>query len=128
MRTVDLDQMRPVIAEIKLNGKTFQVYERNLRQRLTHDLEFNEATKDLERIKKKNKGEITDEFMARRQRWLWREVQIYIPEFTEEDNQELTDTQRAALFQAIFDTGNEEPATEKKSPSKAKRRGGNSSE
>lgn len=127
MRTVDLNQLRPVIAEIKLGDKTFQVYERNLRQRLTHDLEFNDATKDLERIKKKDKGEITDEYMKRRAKWLFREVQIYIPEFTEKDSEELTDTQRAALFQAIFNTGNEEPDTEKKThPRGGKRRGGNS--
>ena len=95
--------VRPQIAEFTLGGKLFRVMECSLGQRLTHRLEAERATKDLEAIKKKGGENAGRKYEEAFNAWLHREIQIFIPEFAKEDALKISPTQRTKILNLIFE-------------------------
>lgn len=113
MRKMDLNLIRPQIAEFTVLDKTFKIMERTIGQTISHAAEYETAVKDLDGLEKKKDLKA---YQVRLNAWLLREIQIFIPEFTEKDFLGISETQRAEIVRLIFSSGNEEPTkNEKKS-------------
>lgn len=107
MRTMDLDQVRPQIAEFTLEGKTFRVMECTLGQRLLHRAEAKRANQELEKIRKKGGEDAGEKYEESLNAWLHREIEIFIPEFTKEDAFKVGSTQRSKILNMIFEVDDE---------------------
>ena len=128
MRTLDLDMVRPQIAEFTLGGKLFKIMECSLGQRLMHRLEADKAQKELDRIKNKGGEDVGKKYEESLNAWLFREIQIFIPEFTKEDALKVSPTQRSKILNLIFEVDDEaeerkEQETTKKKQAPRGRRG-----
>ena|SRR3972149_7669361 len=120
MRTLDLDMVRPQIAEFTLGGKIFKVMECSLGQRIMHRLEADRAQADLEAIRRKGGKDVAKKYEECLNAWLHREVQIFIPEYTKEDSLNASPTQRSKILNLIFEVDDE--AEEQKNLETAKKK------
>jgi hypothetical protein len=120
MRTLDLGIVREQIGSVKVGKKTLVVFEPTIGQQLTHAKETRKWRAYIDKAQKDNVS--GEEFVKERNSWFLREVQIFIPEFTQDDYEMITFAERVRILNLCF--GEEETSTEgepqKKKPIKKK--------
>ena len=102
MRTLDLDMVRQQIAEFTSGGKTFEVFEPTIGQRLQHSAELKRTQEDHKKLLARKVAPSTEEVDAFLNKWYLRELQIFIPLFTKDDLIKIDHAQRAKIFELIF--------------------------
>lgn len=113
MRTLDLDQIRPMVGQFTLNGKVFKVMKPTIGQRLTHRKEHEQAWKDIKTLEGKPEEVPSIDYLEKVNAWKAREVQIFIPEFELEDLKNLDDTRLNKILEIIFEIKEEDSSEEK---------------
>ncbi len=103
MRRMDCDQVRPQIGEVIIAGKTLKIMRRTIGQELLHDEELKKAQKSLKRLIDSGKGYGTDEYTQLYNAWLRREIEIFIPEFTDKEFRAIDHKQREHILAMVFE-------------------------
>jgi|GEM_PF-6534918 len=112
MRRMDCDQIRPQVGEVVVGGKTLQVMRRTIGQELKHDAEYKSVSKELKRLTEDGNGPGSDEYGQLLHAWWKREIEIFIPEFGEEQYQNIDHIQRVQILNIIFERDPEEMSEE----------------
>jgi hypothetical protein len=117
MRSIDLDTIKPLIGEFLLTiegeKETFRIFKPTLRQKLTHRAELEDVIKTLKKLELKDGTAKQPDYDNELNRWMHRQIEIFVPEFKKEYMEQLVDDQREMILNLIFEREIEEEKEEK---------------
>ncbi len=115
MRSIDLDMARTKNGEFTYKGNKYEVYEPSIGLLMAHTKERLVVSNEIDNIQKENEdGSKNIEVVDRQNKWAIREIQMFFPNFTDEDVLNMTYSQRSAIMNMVFSMDNENEDDEEK--------------